>query len=181
MTLRTRGRLEATLLALAVLVASGTAFAGSPPQQAGGTTSPAPAATPQPAPARGDVLAPFDAEGVDGTTYHVDYPKGTTTVLLFFLSGCPTCHKMLPEWGRMYEERRGSLKILGVLMDHEPPGFFTATQIPFQVVRAPSREFLKSYKIVRAPVTVRIGPGGKVEDAGVGLLDGIRLGELFRP
>ena len=81
----------------------------------------------------------------------------------------------------MYAERRGSLKILGVLMDQEPPGFFTATQIPFQVVRSPGREFLKSYKVLRAPVTIRIGPGGKVEDSAVGLVDGIRLGELFRP
>lgn len=176
---RKPGRFDVVSLALAVVLASASALHASPIAQEQGA---APEHTPPPAPAKGDVVAPFEAQGVDGEPYHVDYPKGQTTILLFFLSGCPTCHKMLPEWARMYQERRsGSLRILGVLMDQEPPGFFTAMQIPFQVVRSPSREFLRSYKVFRAPVTLRVGPGGKVEDAAVGLVDGIRLGELFRP
>jgi peroxiredoxin len=177
MTLERYGRFGVAALALGIL-ASSSALAQSPaPAQA-----PNPAPTPPQAPVKGDVLAPFDAEGVDGSMYHIDYPKGQTTLLLFFLSGCPVCHKMIPEWGRMYEQRRGdSPKIYGVLMDREPPGFFTATQIPFQVLRAPSREFMRSYKVQRAPTAIRIGPGGKVEDSAIGIVDGIKLGELFRP
>jgi AhpC/TSA family len=173
------GRFGVVSLALFALLAAGSAVQARPAAQEPGA---APEHSPPPAPAKGDVVAPFDAQGVDGEAYHVDYPKGQTTILLFFLSGCPTCHKMLPEWGKMYQTRRsGSLRILGVLMDQEPPGFFTAMQIPFQVIRSPGRAFLQSYKIFRAPVTLRVGPGGKVEDAAVGLVDGIRLGELFRP
>jgi hypothetical protein len=33
----------------------------------------------------------------------------------------------------------------------------------------------------RAPLTLRVTGGGKVEDVGLGLLDPIRVGELFRP
>ena len=55
---------------------------------------------PSPAPSEflkiGDVVAPFDAEGIDGEVRHVVFPKGSTTVLLFFLSGCPVCHRMIP-------------------------------------------------------------------------------------
>jgi hypothetical protein len=40
---------------------------------------------------------------------------------------------------------------------------------------------MQSYKIQRAPTAIRIGPGGKVEDSTVGIVDGIKLGELFRP
>jgi peroxiredoxin len=170
------------VVALAGVLASGMSALAQTGQAPPQPHVPSPAATPPQAPVKGDVLAPFDAEGVDGSMYHIDYPKGQTTILLFFLSGCPVCHKMIPEWARMYEQRRGdSPKILGVLMDREPPGFFTATQIPFQVLRAPSREFMLSYKIQRAPTTIRIGPGGKVEDSAIGIVDGIRLGELFRP
>jgi hypothetical protein len=180
MMLRGRGRVG--FAATAVLALSGLTFlANAVGGLAYGQEGGAPAPSPQPMPAKGDVLAPFDAEGVDGSNQHIDYPKGTTTMLLFFLSGCPTCHKMLPEWGRVYAERRDSLRILGVLMDREPPGFFTQMQIPFPVLRSPSRDFLKSYKISRAPVTLRIAAGGKVEDAAVGLVDPIRLGDLFRP
>lgn len=144
--------------------------------------SPAGADTAATAPlAPGDTVQPFDAQGLDGVMKHVDYPKGWATVLLFFLSGCPTCHKMIPEWSRAYERRSPKLNVIGVLMDREPPGFFQATRIPFPVVRSPGREFLQTWKVARAPMTVRVGPGGKVEEAQIGIIDPIRLGEIFRP
>jgi hypothetical protein len=139
------------------------------------------AATAQAPLARGDTVLPFDALGVDEVVKHVTYPKGSTTVLLFFLSGCHTCHKMIPEWNRAYERRPPKLNVVGVLMDREPPGFFEATRIAFPVVRSPGRDFLTAWKVQRAPLTVRVGPGGKVEEAETGIIDPIRLGEIFRP
>jgi hypothetical protein len=138
------------------------------------------AGAPVPMPSPGDVVPAFVADGVQGSAEYVDFPKGSTTVLLFFLSGCPTCHKLIPEWNRAYERRPAGLKVIGVLMDQEPPGFFVATPLSFPVVRSPGRQFLKSLKVNRAPVTLRVGPGGRVEDVGIGLVDPIRLGELFR-
>jgi redoxin len=152
----------------------------------GGTASaqvpaPAPAPSPAVAPAVGDVVHDFDTvAAVDGASRHVGFPKGSSTVLLFFLSGCPTCHKMIPEWNRAYERRPAGLQVVGVLMDQEPPGFFATTPIAFPVVRTPSREWLSTIPVRRAPVTLRIAPGGKVEDVAVGLVDPIRLGEIFR-
>jgi peroxiredoxin len=144
----------------------------------------APAAAADTAPAqlaKGDTVQSFEAQGLDAVMRHVDYPKGSATVLLFFLSGCPTCHKMIPEWNRAYERRPPKLNVIGVLMDREPPGFFQATRIAFPVVRSPGREFLSAWKVQRAPLTVRVGPGGKVEEAQTGMIDPIRLGEIFRP
>ncbi len=138
------------------------------------------AQAPVPLPSPGDVIPAFVADRVSGTSEYVDFPKGSTTILLFFLSSCPTCHKMVPEWNRAFERRPAGLKVIGVLMDQEPPGFLVAMPISFPVVRAPGREFLRSLKVNRAPLTLRVGPGGKVEDVGIGLLDPIRLGELFR-
>lgn len=145
-------------------------------------SAPVPAAPPQETagPARGETMSPFEAQGVDGTVVRVSYPK-TGTVLLFFLSSCPTCHKMLPEWNHAYERRPAGLQVIGLLLDQEPPGFFQATPIAFPVVRAPGREFLNRWKVSKVPLTVRLGPGGKVEDVGHGALDPIRLGELFHP
>ncbi|HVD76126.1 MAG TPA: hypothetical protein VNH43_00890, partial [Vicinamibacteria bacterium] len=65
-------------------------------------------------------------------------------------------------------------------LDHEPPGFFVALPVSFPVVYAPSREFSRTLKITRVPLTARVGLGGKVEDVGSGPTDPIRLGELFR-
>jgi thiol-disulfide isomerase/thioredoxin len=150
--------------------------------------SPSPTPTPPLGPVPGDVLPPFDAEGLDGRTKHVSYPKGATTVLLFFLSSCPTCHRMIPEWNSAYERKAKGLVVTGVLIDQEPPGFFMATPISFPVLRAPGKgwvhegkDFRQTFKIERVPLTVRVAAGGKVEDAAMGLVDPIRLGELFRP
>jgi hypothetical protein len=129
----------------------------------------------------GDVVTPFDAEGVDGQIKHVVFAKGSNTVLLFFLSGCPVCHRMIPEWNRAFERKAKSLQVVGVLMDKEPPGFFMATPISFPVVRSPGGDFNKRFKIQRVPMSLRIAPGGRVEDLAVGQIDAIRLGEVFRP
>jgi hypothetical protein len=132
-------------------------------------------------PTVGQVLPPFTAETVDGSSREITYPKGTTTVLLFFLSSCPTCHRMLPEWNRAWQRKPKGLDVIAVMLDREPPGWFTINPVAFPVVRSPGRAFLDAYKVHRVPVTVRVGPGGQVQDVGQGLLDPIRLGELFRP
>jgi Redoxin len=136
--------------------------------------------SPSEAPAVGDVIPEFDAASIQGSREHIGFPKGETTVLLFFLSGCPTCHKMLPQWNRAFERRRKGLTVIGVLMDQEPPGFFQTVPIAFPVVRSPGREFLNGLKVRRAPLTLRVGAGGKVEDVSLGVVDPIRLGQLFR-
>jgi hypothetical protein len=118
---------------------------------------------------------------VDGSTREISYPKGSTTVLLFFLSSCPTCHRMLPEWNRAFERRGKGLNVIGVMLDREPPGWFTVNPVAFPVVRSPGREFLDAHRVHRVPVTVRVGAGGRVQEVGQGILDPIRLGQLFRP
>ena len=136
----------------------------------------------EPAPvAPGYVVPQFSAQAVDGTTRQVAYPKGSATVLLFFLSSCPTCHKMLPEWNRAYQRRPKTVSVVGVLLDKAPPGFFEAYPVAFPVVQSPGPEFLATYKVSRTPTTIRVAAGGRVENHGVGLLDPITLGEYFRP
>ena len=136
---------------------------------------------PPTAPAKGDVVPAFETLAVDGKAWKLDFPKGSTTVLLFFLSGCPSCHKMIPEWNSAYQRRPKDLKVVGVLMDQEPPGFWSTIAITFPVLRAPGREFLRSLNVNRAPLTLRVGEGGRIEDLALGVTDPIRLGELFAP
>jgi peroxiredoxin len=136
--------------------------------------------TPPPQPKVGDVVKPFDAQAVDGTATHIAYGPGVT-VLLFFLSGCPVCHKMIPEWNASYPRRGKNVRVIGVLMDQEPPGFFQTMPFAFPVVRSPSRAFLSSYNVYQAPTAIRIGPDGKILDATVGWVDRMRVGELFKP
>jgi peroxiredoxin len=132
------------------------------------------------APSVGEVLPEFEAQRIDGSTQRVSFPKGSTTVLVFFLSGCPTCHKMIPEWNRAFERRPAGLSVVGVIMDQEPLGFFDAMPVAFPVVRSPGREFMKKIKVNRAPLTLRVGPGGTIQEVSLGLVDPIRLGEHFR-
>jgi len=133
------------------------------------------------APSKGDLIPAFESMGIDGQAHKVDFPPGSEKVLLFFLSGCPHCHKMIPEWNRAYDRRPKKLEVLGVIMDQEPPGFWATLPVSFPVVRAPGRQFLQSINVNRAPLAVRVGPGGKIEDLILGESDPIRLGELFKP
>jgi thiol-disulfide isomerase/thioredoxin len=142
--------------------------------------APAPAAPPA-SPSKGAVVPVFETLGIDGKAVKVDFPRGSKTVLLFFLSGCPSCHKMIPEWNRAYERRSKDLKVLGVIMDQEPPGFWGTLPITFPVLRAPGQQFLRGLNINRAPLTLRVAEGGRVEDLALGVVDPIRLGELFAP
>jgi thiol-disulfide isomerase/thioredoxin len=138
-------------------------------------------AAPPPAPAKGDVVPVFETAGIDGQPQKIEFPKGSKTVLLFFLSGCPSCHKMIPEWNRAYERRAKGLTVVGVIMDQEPPGFWETRSIAFPVVRAPGRRFLRDLNVNRAPLALRVAAGGTIEDLTLGVTDPIRLGEIFKP
>jgi peroxiredoxin len=159
------------VVAVALIAAVGLP-AGAPAQ---------PPVQPPPAPSVGAVIPEFDTADIQGKVQRVSFPKGSSTILLFFLSGCPSCHKMIPEWNRMFQRKAPRLKVLGVLMDQEPPGFFSSMAISFPVVRAPGRQALQAWQVNRAPLTLRVGEGGKIEEVGLGVLDPIRLGEIFRP
>jgi hypothetical protein len=152
-----------TLVALSAARAS--AQAGSPPVS----------------PSKGDVIPAFETLGIDGKPAKVDFPKGTKTVLLFFLSGCPTCHKMIPEWNKAFERKAKDLKVVGVIMDQEPPGFWGTMPIAFPVIRSPGRAFLSGLNVNRAPLTLRVGAGGTIDDLALGIVDPIKLGQLFAP
>jgi thiol-disulfide isomerase/thioredoxin len=174
---------SSTVRALLASVAA-TAAASAAAQDAGPLT-----------PSKGDVVPAFETMRVDGKVEKVDFPKGSRTVLLFFTSGCPHCHKMIPEWNRIYERQPKNLRILGIILDQEPPSFWSTMPVSFPVLRSPGREFLRSLNVNRVPLTLRVGEGGKVEDLGLGevcsggaagmagssCLDPIRLGQLFAP
>jgi thiol-disulfide isomerase/thioredoxin len=162
---------------LGILIAVSVALLAS----AAGAQPLAPAGSPPASPSKGDVVPVFETLGIDGKAVKVDFPRGSKTVLVFFLSGCPSCHKMIPEWNRAYERRAKDLRILGVIMDQEPPGFWSSLAIAFPVLRAPGQQFLRSLNINRAPLTLRVAEGGKIEDLALGVVDPIRLGELFAP
>ena len=146
-------------------------------------------------PSKGDVVPAFETMRVDGKVEKVDFPRGSRTVLLFFTSGCPHCHKMIPEWNRIYEKQPRNLRILGIILDQEPPSFWSTMPVSFPVLRSPGREFLRALNVNRVPLTLRVADGGKVEDLGLGevctggaagvagasCLDAIRFGQLFAP
>jgi hypothetical protein len=133
------------------------------------------------APSKGDVVPAFETTGIDGKPHRFEFPEGSKTVLLFFLSSCRHCKTMIPEWNRAYERRPEGLRVAGVIMDQEPLGFWSTVSIRFPVVRAPGRRFLRDLNVNRAPLTLRVVGGGTVEDLALGVVDPIRLGELFRP
>ena len=142
----------------------------------------APAPSPPPALAIGDTLSSFEAQGLNGVNYTIEFPKtGPTTVLLVFLASCPHCRAMLPVWSGAFDKKPESLKVQAIMLDAAPPGFFAFHKVSFPVLRALDRRDVSlKLKVSRVPMTVRIKPGGVVEDVGQGELDEGRVSQLFR-
>jgi Redoxin len=169
-----------------VLIASSLAAvaASAGPQQPAGPQQVTPQPAPQPTrltPSKGDVVPAFESLGIDGKPQKIEFPKGSKSVLLFFMSSCPHCHKMIPEWNRAFDRRPKGLSVIGVLMDQEPPGFWSTMPVAFPIVRSPGREFLRQLSVNRVPLALRVGEGGRIEDLAMGETDLIRLGEIFAP
>jgi thiol-disulfide isomerase/thioredoxin len=163
--------IAALLASLSVAAAAASAALAQAPATA--PTSPPPTLVP------GDVVMPFDAVGLDGVTRHIDFPKGSRTVVLFFLSSCPVCHKMMPVWSEYYQRKPSTVNVVAIMLDTPPPGFLAAMPITFPVMRSPGAN--RAFKVNHVPMTIRVGPGGKVEEVGEGVLDPIRMGQIFRP
>ena len=178
--LPSRSRVAALAASLALAAAASGAQTAPPPMS----------------PATGDVVPAFETLGTDGKPAKIDFPKGSKTVLLFFLSGCPHCHRMIPEWNKAFAQKAKNLKVVGVIVDPDqaPASFWTEHPIAFPVVRSPGREFLRTLNVNRAPLTLRVGEGGRVEDVaigercsgsegvpGVSCIDPIHFGLLFAP
>jgi thiol-disulfide isomerase/thioredoxin len=168
----TLNRLSAAI-AVSMLLALGTSAAAS-------AAAPAPAASPALL-APGDVVQPFEAARLDGSMQRIEYPKGKNTVILFFLSSCSVCHRMIPLWNEFYGRKAKDLQVVGVMLDREPPGFFTAMPVAFPIVRSPGPALHQMFKLRHVPLMVRVGAGGRVDAVSEGITDQIKLGEIFRP
>jgi thiol-disulfide isomerase/thioredoxin len=142
----------------------------------------APGAAPAPTMAPGDEIPAFDAVTPEGPTRSVRFPKGKVTVLAFFISSCPKCHRMIPEWNRVFAKKGSDVEVLGVMLDRTPPppGFLAQLGVQFPLVYMPAG-LADKIKIQSVPQTVRVTAGGRVEDFAVGQVDVMRMGELARP
>ena len=142
----------------------------------------APRDAPHPPVAPGYVVPEFTRAGAwTARRAQVAFPKGSATVLLFFLSSCPTCHKMIPEWNRAYQRRPKNVNVVGVILDREPPGFFEAYPVAFPVVRSPGREFLARTRSRARRPRCAWPPAARSRTTARGCSTPSRLGEYFRP
>jgi thiol-disulfide isomerase/thioredoxin len=175
-------RVRRPLVGVVLLSIAGTLGTGVLNGQSPAPTAASPTPTPIPPLVPGEVVAPFQARGLNDVLYTVDFPKtGPTTVLLIFLSTCPHCHKMIPVWNKALEKKPKDLKVLGMMLDEGAPGFFTAFKINFPVLRpALPTEFANLLRIKNVPMTVRIKPGGAIESIAVGDPDTAKVPDLFR-
>jgi peroxiredoxin len=142
----------------------------------------APAApTEAPHPAAGETLSSFTGQDADGKSVTVTFPKGSKTVLVFFSSTCPICHRMIPAWNRAYDTRDKGLAMYGIAVDKPDRAFYLLTEVKFPVLTLAGREFLDAAKVFRVPTTMRVKAGGVVEDVAQGQIDRLRLGQFFAP
>ena len=74
------------------------------------------------------------------------------------------------------DELVGRYALTFVWSDGHKTGIFA-----FPVLRYPGKDAQAQFKLTRVPMMIRVGPGGVVQDVAHGVIDPIRLGEIFRP
>ncbi len=142
--------------------------------------APVPTPTPRMGLAPGAPAPEFTVQSLTGTLAPLQYAEGAPTVLLFFLSSCPHCKEVIPYWNRAYDKRASGVKIVGVMLDREPPGFFQLVPISFPVVHgADPRAIGRLFRISMVPMTVRVGAGRLIESVDVGDVDDAKLARIF--
>lgn len=129
---------------------------------------------------KGDTVPAFTTVDVGGRPLQVSFPENRRTIILVFLASCSVCERQVPLWTEAFATRPPHTDVVAILVDQEPPGYWTDHPLPFTIVRTPSREFLhEQYHLHSAPSMLRVGPNGRVEDIQVGLASNARIHEIF--
>jgi peroxiredoxin len=130
----------------------------------------------------GEIAPAFEGEYVGGGKESIGYPEGGGKTLLFVLSpSCGTCAKTIPKWSQLAAQLEPPARVFGLVI-----GSYQGEQrlmkdksITFPLLRFPNRSVVEQYKISKVPQTILVAPGGRVEAAILGELNGSQVKDLL--
>jgi len=121
---------------------------------------------------------------LDGEEATLDLASGEReSLLLVFTTDCPACRENQQAWKALHQEIGDAVNVVGIsLSELEATRSYRDTHaLSFPVgVPAKPQEFTESLAISGVPMTIRVGPDGRVRGSWSGTLSDRQLSELSK-
>ena len=135
-------------------------------------------------PAVGQHAENFYWQPLDGAAVKLDLAAGERDSLLFiFTTECPSCRENQSDWRSVYQTLTGTVNMVGISLSEldATRAYRDAHSLPFPVgVPVDPAEFTASFAVSGVPLTVRIGPDGRVTGNWSGKLSKRQLSEIVK-
>jgi peroxiredoxin len=118
-----------------------------------------------------DSAPDWELSSIDGGTVSLSDFKGKTVVLNFWATWCQPCVMEIPNFEKFSKENP-DIPVLGIAMDGKPQqlkAFAQQHNMTYPIVIA-NTQVQNDYKVTTLPMTVIVGPDGKVKDTHIGIM-----------
>ena len=105
----------------------------------------------------GETFEPMEVQSLDQTKYKLAFSnKDKPTMLFIFTTSCPYCSQNIPNWKKIYEQKRNDYDIIGIGADelNKVKDYAKENDLPYKVFVPLDKEFRKKYKISGVPQTI---------------------------
>ena len=118
-----------------------------------------------------DVAPDWTLQTINGDTVSLADYKGKTLVLNFWATWCQPCIMEIPTFEKFSKEHP-DIPVLGIAVDgsREKLSFFAKQhKMTYPIVLA-TQKMQEEYRVSTLPMTVIVGPDGKIEQSHVGIM-----------
>jgi hypothetical protein len=125
------------------------------------------------------IVPPLVGENLEGKAVSLDYIAGNRTLLLVFSPACQACERNWPLWRTLAAGASGVRTVFVTTRPSLDQQFLTRQGLTGQKVLVNiNPTSAASYRLYFTPQTILIGPGGRVENAWAGVLEGRALEQV---
>jgi len=141
-------------------------------------------APPPNGPEVGQSLQPLRWQPLEGEEATLEFASAEReSLLLIFTTDCPACSENQEAWRTVHEQLGDRVDVVGISLSEleTTRGYRDARALPFPVgVPVQPEEFANSLAITGVPMTIRVGPDGRVRGSWSGTLSEQQVSELSR-
>ena len=135
-------------------------------------------------PSVGESVAAIHLQSLDGEeTVHDPTASGRDSLLFVFTTDCPACRQTQDDWRTLHQELDGGVDVLGISLSamDSTRGYRDQLDLSFPVgIPTEPERLTQNLSISGVPLTLRVGPDGRVRGSWSGTLSADQLTEVAR-
>jgi peroxiredoxin len=126
----------------------------------------------------GETFTPIEVQSLDQKKYILAFSNKDKPAMLFiFTTTCPYCSQNIPNWKKIYEQKRNDYDITGIGADelNKVKLYAKENDLTYTVFVPLDKEFRKKYKISGVPQTIIIDTTAIIKKFWLGKIENINL------